>query len=297
MTGVQTCALPISGSLVNYTLTYTNNGNYAASGIVIKDNYDETYLNVGNIGAGTNVGGEITWNIPASLAPGASGVINYSMTIKNDALLFLNGSTNIINSAIISSNLPDRNINDNTTTATVNVFVLPDLKIQKTISSPISGVGLVNQPITYSLNVSNVGKLDHVSGSYTVVDYLPAGTTYTSSTPVGSYNSGNGTVTWAVNDNLLVNGSKNFTVTLAALPCNLVGTGTLSNRATVNSNTYSDADGGNNEFILLSDVSDNVIPVIAAPANISVNNDSGVCGATITAGIATAPTIAQLARL
>ncbi|HET6556270.1 MAG TPA: DUF11 domain-containing protein, partial [Prolixibacteraceae bacterium] len=176
------------GSIVNYTLTYTNNGNYEATGVVIKDNYDETYMNVGSIGTGINAGGEITWNIPGSLIPGESGSINYSMSIKNNALLFVNGSTNIINNALISSNLTDSNISDNTATATVNVFVLPDLKIEKTADPSI---GHVNQPITYTLSVSNIGKLDHTGSTYTVVDYLPAGTTYLSSTPSGGiYSSG-----------------------------------------------------------------------------------------------------------
>ncbi|HAH22727.1 MAG TPA: hypothetical protein DCL77_03005, partial [Prolixibacteraceae bacterium] len=273
------------GSTVNYTLTYTNNGNYPASGVIIKDNYDETYLNIGNIGQGINAGGEITWNIP-SLNPGTSGTINYSMIIKSNSLLFFNGSTNIINSAVISSNLPDRNINDNISTATVNVFVLPDLKIEETANPAI---GLVNQPITYTISVSNIGKLDHTSGTYTVVDYLPASSTYFSSTPAGGVYS-SGTVSWTINDNLPVNETKNFTVTLEDLPCNLVGTGSLSNRVTVNSNTYGDANNTNQEVVLVSNVVDNVLPTITCSGPVSINNDSGQCSAIV---MLTTPTTAD----
>ncbi|MFW5788192.1 MAG: hypothetical protein ACOCV3_07980, partial [Halanaerobiales bacterium] len=94
--------------------TYENIGNRTASNVIIQDNYDKNYLNIQDAAGGnTSAEGEIVWEI-ASLSPGASDSINYTLSIKDDPLLFGAGTTQINNTATIVSNAADYNINDNT---------------------------------------------------------------------------------------------------------------------------------------------------------------------------------------
>jgi uncharacterized repeat protein (TIGR01451 family) len=248
------------GSIVNYTITYMNNGNRTATNVVISDNYDEQYVNIVNAGGGnTSAMGEITWTFP-TLAPGQGGTLNYTMQIKSEVGLFPAGSTLITNTATILNDLMDSNINDNTDVEIITVLNLPDLKAEKTASLDPAAVG---QSLTYNITISNIGDVAH-SGpgySYTVIDHLPAGTVYSSSNPAGTYDAINHSVTWNVTDDLLPAGTKAFTVVLDNLDCNFAGNN-ISNRVTVYSNNLADADLNNNEFTLVTAVVDNNAPQI-----------------------------------
>ncbi|MBW6499231.1 MAG: DUF11 domain-containing protein, partial [Bacteroidales bacterium] len=248
------------GSLVYYTLSYQNNGNSTALNVVIRDNYNEQYMEIYDDGGGnTSVFGEISWTFPA-LAPGQSGTIQYTLRIIDNPGIFPAGTTNISNTATIINNLTDSNINDNISTATISVSNLPDLKAEKTSSiSP----ALVLQPLTYHLSISNIGRIAH-TGNYTVTDYLPIGTNYLSSNPAGVYDSETHTVNWVISSPLAPNQSEEFSITLAGIDCELAGS-SLLNRITVFSSNLADADNSNNTFLLLTPVIDNVAPVITLP--------------------------------
>jgi uncharacterized repeat protein (TIGR01451 family) len=243
-----------AGDMITYTIEYANNGNRTSPNTTILDNYDENYLDITS-GTATNDGSELIWTL-GSLAPGASGTLSYTAQIKNDMGLFPAGSTNIDNFANISSDLADKNNNDNVSSATVIVFNLPDLSVVKTVSSDPA---VFDEVLTYTITVSNIGMVAHAGGSYTVTDILPAGVVVSSTTPTATI-TGN-TVVWTISDDLGAGSSREFTITLEALDCALVGT-VLSNEVTVYSDTYNDGNRLNNEFTLLTNVVDETDPVV-----------------------------------
>jgi large repetitive protein len=262
------------GSLVNYSIYYENLGNRTASNVVINDIYNATYIDVDDAPEGnTSISGEITWTL-SSLAPGVSGTINYTMKIKDNTALFPAGSTLISNNAAITSNLPDANFNDNLSSATVSVSILPDLSVTK-VATP--NPGETGEELTYTISVTNLGPANHPDGIITVTDLLPAGTTYKSSNPTGTYNTGEHSLTWTFSDPLNVDDLRIYSVTLEALDCNLIIDG-LSNTVSVSSAKYSDANNSNNVFILETNVLDNSPPVLTLPTvAASYTADAGVC--------------------
>ena len=257
------------GDIIYYKLDYKNNGNLTATSIVVKDNYDEAKMDVNDLNLGTNSSpvGEITWNIPGSLAPNISGSIIYSLKIKNDLTLFPIGSTNIYNEASISCSAADSNPNDNTHIAKVVVQNLPDLAIAQTVSSSPAVAG---QPITYTITVTNVGNIDHTGSGYKVIEYLPTGTTYNTVTGIGSgtYSSTINAIVWTISSALPLpkGGTETFTVTLQNLNCNLI-LGGLTNTVTVYSDLWGDPTPLNNENTLPTAVVDNIAPVITLPSS------------------------------
>ena len=263
------------GSLVNYTLTYENIGNRTAPFVEILDNYDVAYMEVENTSGGnSSVPGEIKWEI-SSLAPGAGGTINYTLKIKDNPLLFSAGSTSINNEVVISSGLPEENINNNSDNATVSVSVLPDLFVTKTATPEDAEAG---EALKYTVTYGNMGEVAHSGQNFVVKDYLPAGTTLQNpgSLPNGGvYNSGEHSIEWTFTDPLNP-GAENevsMEITLEAIDCNLVGS-QLENKVTIWSTYYNDADNSNNEFTLLTDVEDNTLPVISGcPADTTVYSE------------------------
>ncbi|MGC9355726.1 MAG: HYR domain-containing protein, partial [Mariniphaga sp.] len=265
------------GSLVNYSIYYENIGNRTASNVVVLDSYNNTYMEVENASGGnTSTAGEIQWEF-ASLAPGASGTIDYTMSIKNDPLLFGAGSTQINNEVDIFSGLAEENINNNSDNATVSVLVLPDLYVTKTAFPEEAEAG---ETLKYTITFGNTGEVAHSDHDFVVKDYLPAGTTLQNPASIpngGNYNSGDHSVEWTFSDPLNP-GAENevsMDITLNAIDCSLVGN-QLENKVTIWSTYYNDADNSNNEFTLLTDVEDNTPPVISdCPPDITVYSEDG----------------------
>ncbi|MBW6481056.1 MAG: DUF11 domain-containing protein, partial [Bacteroidales bacterium] len=270
------------GSIVNYTLIYSNNGNRTAPNVTIIDNYNQLYLDVLNSdGGNTSISGEITWTIP-SLAPGESGSVNYTMQIKDNPALFPAGSTIINNAATISSDLPDGDPNNNFTSASITVANLPDLKAEKTVSDDPAIAG---EPISYAITISNIGRVAH-SGSFTITDFLPDNIQYISSTPAGFYDPDSHTLQWIVTDDLIPDDFLEFSISLDALDCELQGT-SISNTVSVFSNNFADADESNNVFTLITDVVDNIPPQITqCPADLTGENAIEGCDTDAITGLA-----------
>jgi len=90
----------VEGQLVTYTLTYWNNGDLAAEGYSIVDDFDERYLTIVNSNGGVVAGGKITWMPAGSLAK-ADGkkTITYTARVIAD---MPDGTTNIDNVVVIS---------------------------------------------------------------------------------------------------------------------------------------------------------------------------------------------------
>jgi len=153
-----------SGAGVVYTVTVTNNGPAAATGVVLTDTLPPEVTLVGAMPAQGSCSGTtaITCTL-GMIAPGAS----VPVTITTRALPSANGT--FTNVATVAGTTPDPNpVND---TAMTDTTAIPtaDLAVSKTGTPDPVGVG---SPLTYTIAVTNQGPGD--ATGVTVTDTLPA---------------------------------------------------------------------------------------------------------------------------
>jgi uncharacterized repeat protein (TIGR01451 family) len=177
----------LPGQSLNYTITVTNNGPAAASGISVTDtvpsnvtvsNWTCSASGAGNdcdtTAAGTDASGSTnTINLPnVSLASGSS----LTITVTGTAALSATG--NIVNTATATPPTGTTCTTPpcaRTSSVTNTDGGAPQLTIVKTATP---GAFAAGQPGTYSLQVSNTGS-SSTSGTISVSDPLPAGITAT----------------------------------------------------------------------------------------------------------------------
>ena len=265
----------VFGQEVTYTLNYQNNGTCTAGTVSITDHLPTTYTDLvaGSVtdnGVFNAPNGELSWNI-GSVAPGASGEVSYKLKVKDESY-FNPGTTPIINTADIELYGTDANYQDNFSTNIVYVFKLPDLSVTKSIIGDPDYLA-PNTTYTYEISVNNNGYVGQ--DNVTLLDYLPTGLSYVSSTDGGSESAG--TVTWNLGT-LAAGASRTVQVEATVGDCTLVGS-TLTNSASV-SGYYNDADESDNTDELTKNVEDNQDPVLTAEGNQDVNLDGG-CSITV----------------
>ncbi|MGD9932017.1 MAG: hypothetical protein AB7U05_18515, partial [Mangrovibacterium sp.] len=250
------------GEEVEYTISYENIGNRTAIGTALTDDYDATYMTVVDAAGGTESAGTLIWDLP-DLLPGESGSRTYTMQVDADINNFPVGSTNLLNIATldVDPTRPDSDLNNNQDYAVVTVQNVPDLVVD--ITSDMDPV-VPNAEYTYTVTVSNEGEVDHAGHSYTVTAYLPASASYVSSSAGGVYSAAEDKVTWTVSDDLVVDASRQFTVTMQAPDCSELGS-TLSVTADAYSDYWVDANPDDNEFTLDLNIEDTIAPEITVP--------------------------------
>ncbi|MDP9181458.1 MAG: DUF11 domain-containing protein, partial [Actinomycetota bacterium] len=232
------------GDTVQYRLTYSNDGDGAATNVVIKDTVParSTATACSNSctptppqPAGTN----LTWNV-GTVAAHTTAVVTFDTRL--DAT-FPAGTTTIDNVASTTTDQEKTPIPSNHTTVTVNGR--PNLALVKSaVTNAASGVtpGPGNT-ITYTLTYSNRSAFD--ATGVVIKDPVPAGTTFSSCTnsctTVGTPPS---SVSWNIGTvRAGGSGSVSFTVTIGySVGCQLCNTATISSPdqnsgATINSNT------------------------------------------------------------
>jgi uncharacterized repeat protein (TIGR01451 family) len=208
------------GNNLTYTITVTNNGPSAATGVTVSDTLPpgETFVSV-TPSQGSCTGTSAISCALGSLANGASATVTLVVTPTQTG--------GISNTASVAANEFDPNLNNNSDTqvTTVNAAPSADLSITKSDSPDPATVGI---NLTYTITVKNNGP----SGAtgVTMSDSLPATVTFVSATP----SQGNCTGTAAVTCNLgsLSNGVS-ATVTIVVTPTQA---GSLSNTASVSAN-------------------------------------------------------------
>ncbi len=158
------------GSTINYTLTVTNYGTFAAQNVQIVDNLppDATYLSASGTGwSVTQANGTITATMPA-LAAGATTQLNVALKapIVPDSL---------VNTSIVSSSTPDSNPNNNTSTVTVTVYNQPGTTFPQGITPlainfgklpPLGKIQLITPNAAAYINPVLLGEMTYVSGAY-----------------------------------------------------------------------------------------------------------------------------------
>ena len=136
------------GGTITYTLTYRNNGDADATGVVITDDFDERYISIKDKGGGTVIDnpGEIMWKI-GTVPAGGSGSVSYTVTVNSD---IPSGNSYLVNEATIDSYEDDWNDADNSDSLSVEVYktvpllwFFPKLEITKTnntdyVSPPVN---------------------------------------------------------------------------------------------------------------------------------------------------------------
>lgn len=155
------------GDTVQYTLSYSNTGTGAATGVVLVDNPDETYVSsISGLSGGTYNGDIISWSV-GTIAAGATGSVSYS-AVLGGAGTFADGVTNVPNTATISSS----NHADVSADESVAVSAAAAISIQKTATgfADLDGNGTLSpgDDIYYELAYSNPGNAD--ATLVTVVD-------------------------------------------------------------------------------------------------------------------------------
>ncbi|WP_458170484.1 COG1361 S-layer family protein [Kribbella sp. WER1] len=222
----------VAGKPITYKLTVRNTGPSDAQGIRVVDDVPDAITGVQASGDGgatcTAVNGQVRC-LAATLAAGDSFVVTVTGTVAAKT-----PAGELANTATATSETPtDPTTSDNTSTTTPSVRTEADLSIVKT--APATAVA--GDELTYTLAVRNAGPSDAVGTI--VTDPLPAGTTFVRaagcthenevvSCSVGRLAPGDGTT---------------ITVVVKVSPDQPAGT--LTNKATVSSQTPDPNDSNN----------------------------------------------------
>jgi uncharacterized repeat protein (TIGR01451 family) len=213
-----------AGTQLTYTLTTTNNGPADATGVTVSDTMPAgvTFVSATpSQGSDTFANGVLTVNL-GDLADGA--------TATTTVLVNVGTSTRgtITNTATVTENETDTNLTNNTSTVQTPVNASVDLAIVKTATpNPVDA----GKPLTYTLTATNDGPSDGTG--VTVVDTLPAGVTYASSTTSqGTVSASGSTVTVSLGN--LAYGA-NATTTII-VDVGSTTTGDITNTATISGN-------------------------------------------------------------
>lgn len=199
------------GTLITYTIRYTNTGPSPAMNVVITDPIDPK-LNY--IGGGVKVGDIVSWTV-GTIPPGASGFVSFTAQIKNGV------SGVITNYAYISADcLP-------TVQSDLVVHPIaapaPALVLSKGAQPAAGSVVQAGDLITYSIRITNTGAV--TVSSVVVTDPLDTNLEFIGGNPAPSY--GGGVLSWNLG-NLGPGGSASLTFTARAITCTA---GTITNTA------------------------------------------------------------------
>ncbi|KAB8140778.1 DUF11 domain-containing protein [Chloroflexia bacterium SDU3-3] len=222
-------ALALRGEAVTYTIVATNDGPASATNVRVTDTLPTGLTYSGATPAPTSTSGQVlTWNL-GTMAAGTSTTITVVATVGAASL------GNYTNRADITTDTPNDTPGDNTTTTTVQV-VRPSLSITKTGPA----VAAAGSQLAYTLAYQNSG--DAVASNATVVDTLPAGTSYLSASPAPTSVSGQ-TITWNLGT-LAVGASGTITVQVRA-SASLADGSAVTNSAQITTTTSGDPPGDN----------------------------------------------------
>ena len=246
-------ATPNVGSNVTFTITATNNGPSAATGVTVNDALPSGYTFV----SATPSSG--TWSAPnwtiGNLANGGSATLSIVATVKT--------SGSYANTATITGGQTDPTPGNNSSTSTPVPVGTTDLAVVKTVNNATPNVG---SNVTFTITATNNGP--SAATGVSVNDALPSGYTFVSATPSsGTWSAPNWTI-----DNLASGGSATLSIVAT-----VKASGTYANTATI-SGAQTDPTPGNN--------SSTSTPVPVAVADLAVvktvNNPSPNVGADIT---------------
>ena len=249
---VSTSAVPTTGPLLDqpytYTLTVSNGGPDAATGVVLTDTIPANTTFV-STSAGTFASGVVT-DVIGNLAAGAS--VTVRITVTPTAL----GS--ITNTAAVQGNELESDASNNVSSTTGTVAANADLSISITPSANPSPIG---SPITYTINVGNAGP-SPANGTVVTVNFPANFTNIVVMPDQGSFTvDSNNTVT--INSGTIP-ASSSSTIVILATP-NAIGPADVTASVT---STLIDPDTTNNSAtasVTVANAADLGVQVLANP--------------------------------
>ncbi len=185
--GLTTVTSPQNG--VVYTIVVVNNGIIPAENVVLNDTVGANLTYVSS-DCGMTGSGPYVWTI-GTLDVGESRTCHVTVNVASG----LSDGTTVTNYANATTTTYEPNItnNEQADIDTVQSTPAPDLQITKTDGQTQV---LAGASLAYTINYKNVGNAD--AANVVIVDTLPANVDYVSSSPSGTYDSGNHTVTWSL---------------------------------------------------------------------------------------------------
>jgi len=227
-----------SGSILTYNINVTNNGNEDATGVVVRDDYNEGNLSIIGADGGYDNGDTITWHI-STLSPGDYMVYTVTARVKS-----------VISNGTIISNTVNVTCNEGSTdeyTEFTEVRSAPFMEITKA-AFDIDGSPLhPGDKIHYIISITNTGNMTHHNNPGNELnDSIPLHTTYETNSVksdrgIASYS--NNMITWNGELNVSETVTIEFNVTVSSPLDN--GT-TIVNDAVLNWD--SNGDNTNNEI-------------------------------------------------
>jgi uncharacterized repeat protein (TIGR01451 family) len=164
-------ASAVPGQVISYTLTVTNTGLTTYTGTTVTDSFAQMLDDAAYNGNATATAGAVSYTAPVltwtgTLAPGASAVISYTVTVSNPDT---GGKLVVItvSSAAVGSSCPP-----GTTSSGCQLIVpvlTPALTIVKTAATA-SGSNAVATPggvVTYTITVTNTGQTTYTGAGFT----------------------------------------------------------------------------------------------------------------------------------
>ncbi len=264
-----TGANPVAaGATTEFTLTVTNAGPSTADSVVVVDSMPAGLVPLTAVGSGWTcdlpVGQDVQCH-RATLMPGASTIVVSAKVLSSVA----DGST-LTNTATASTSTPGDNLVDNTDSSTVDVIARADLVLVKSHGVAYDTVAAGTQAV-FHLDARNAGPSDALP-AITVVDSLPTGVTFVSSS--GSWTCTAGTVTAAGQDVSCVLDGGNPLLAGAAAPRLDVtvavaadaAVGPVTNSATVTSPTTDPNPGDNTDTDTIDVVHDADLSIVKTHA-------------------------------
>ena len=215
---------PTVGSNVTFTLTATNNGPSAATGVQVTDPLPAGLTYVSDTGAGSYVSGTGVWTV-GSLASAGSASLQIVATVTRSGA--------IVNQATkTAQGEADPNPSNNIAVVGLNAPALADIQVNKTADNATPVLG---SDVTFTVTARNAGPSN--ATGVVLTDLLPASLAYVSDTGAGAYVPGTGL--WTIG--ALANGA---TATLQVV-ATVNSPAAITNTATKTGETESDLNTAN----------------------------------------------------
>ena len=219
------------GETVTYTLSMSNGGPQAASGVSVSEPLPAAVTYVSDTGGGAYDPATGIWTV-GGLVNGGSATLTITATVNGAATA---GATVTNTADIITSDQSDFNSADDSASASFTVPAV-DLAISKSASPTVANRG---DTVTYTVTVSNPSATN--ANGVEISDPLPASVNWQADDSGGIYNPATGS--WAVGS-IPAGGAAtlNITVQVAAS----APTGTVTNTASITTAEQLDPNIGNN---------------------------------------------------
>ena len=240
-----TCAGPSSvnaAGAITYTITVTNLGPSAATGVMAVDALPPGVTFVSASGGATPTGGSVTWPSISNLASGGSATFIVSVKAPAGGSL-----TNVV--SCTSATFDPQNANNDGTSAGARAITAVQPQADLAVLANGPAAVLAGSNMTFTVTVTNSGP----SGATGVVvtDVLPAGAPFVSATGGAVANAG--VLTWPTISSLGSGAAVTFNVTLAA-PFSGVMTNIASCTASTPDPIAANNNGSSPESVLITSI-------------------------------------------